>query len=51
MDDDELDGHNDTWKFVKKHLNDMKDGENITFDQLLVNLKLSEQNYLYLLAV
>ena len=30
----------------KKHLNDMKEGEDISFDQLLVNLKLTEQNYL-----
>ena len=36
----------DTWKFVKKHLNDMKDGEDIAFDQLLVNLKVTEQKYL-----
>ena len=46
MDDNEVDQHKDTWKFVKKHLNDMKEGEDITFDQLLVNLKLTEQNYL-----
>ncbi|CAB3987663.1 Hypothetical predicted protein [Paramuricea clavata] len=46
MDDNEVDQHKDTWKFIKKHLNDMKEGEDITFDQLLVNLKLTEQNYL-----
>jgi hypothetical protein len=44
--DDELDQHKDTWKLIKKHLNDMKEGEDITFDQLLVKLKLTEQNYL-----
>ena len=36
----------DAWQFIKKHLNDMKDGEDITFDQLFINLKLTEQNYL-----
>ena len=46
MDDNEVDQHKDTWKLIKKHLNDMKEGEDITFDQLLVNLKLTEQNYL-----
>ena len=46
MDDNELDQHKDTWKFIKKHLNDMKDGEDIAFDQLLVNLKVTEQKYL-----
>ena len=30
----------------KKHLNDMKEGEDITFDQLLLNLKLTEKDYL-----
>jgi hypothetical protein len=44
MDDNEQ--HEDTYKFIKKHLNDMKEGEDITFDQLLVKLKLTEQNYL-----
>jgi hypothetical protein len=43
MDDNEVDQHKDTWKFIKKHLNVMKGGEDITFDQLLVNLKLTEQ--------
>ena len=38
--------HKNVWRFVKKHLNYMKEGEDITFDQLLVNLKLTEQNYL-----
>ena len=46
MDDDEVDQHKDAWQFIKKHLNDMKDGEDITFDQLFINLKLTEQNYL-----
>jgi hypothetical protein len=46
MDDTELDQIKDTWKFINKHLNDMKEGEDITFDQLLINLKLTEQTYL-----
>lgn len=28
----------ETWKNIKKKLNDMKEGEDITFDQLLLNL-------------
>ena len=35
----------DTWKNISKHLNDMKEGEDITFDQLLINLNVTEQNY------
>ena len=38
--------HKETWKIVQKYLNDMKEGEDITFDQLLVYLKLTEQDYL-----
>ena len=45
-DTDELEHHKETWEIVQKYLNDMKEGEDITFDQLLVNLKLTEQNYL-----
>ncbi len=45
MDDNEHERHKDTWAFIKKHLNDMKEGEDITFDQLLVNLKLTEKDY------
>ena len=37
--------HKDTWKNISKHLNDMKEGENITFDQLLINLNVTDQNY------
>ena len=37
--------HKDTWKNISKHLNGMKEGEGITFDQLLINLKVTEQNY------
>ena len=38
--------HRATWKIVQKYLNDMKEDDVITFDHLLVNLKVSEQNYL-----
>ena len=37
--------HKDTWKNISKHLNEMKEGEDITFDQLLINLNITEQNY------
>ena len=33
------------WKDISKHLNDLKEGEEITFDQLLINLNVTEQNY------
>lgn len=36
----------DIWKNIKKQLNDMKEGEDITVDQLLLNLKVSEETYL-----
>ena len=37
--------HKDSWKNISKHLNDMKEGQDISFDQLLTNLNISEQNY------
>ena len=33
-------------KDAKKQLNDMKEGEDITFEQLLLNLNLSEETHL-----
>ena len=42
----ELKQHKDAWKSIKKQLNDMKEGENISFNQLLENLKVTEENYL-----
>ena len=44
--DEELEQHKESWKIVQKYFNDMKEGDDITFDQLLVNLKVNEQNYL-----
>ena len=37
--------HKDSWKNISEHLNDMKEGQDISFDQLLTNLNISEQNY------
>ncbi len=38
--------HKETWKTIKKQLNDMKEGDDISFDQLLLNLNMTEQNYI-----
>ena len=35
------------WKDISKKLNDLKEGPDITFEQLLEDLKVSEENYLY----
>ena len=32
------------WEDISRHLNDTKEGEEITFDQLLINLNVTEQN-------
>ena len=45
MSQNEIRKHKDMWKDISKHLNDMKEGEEITFDQLLINLNVTEQNY------
>ena len=45
LSDTEIRKHNDMWKDISKHLNDMTEGEEITFDQLLINLNVTEQNY------
>ena len=34
------------WKNIKHKLNDMKEGENITFDRLMIDLNVSENDYL-----
>ena len=34
------------WKSIKMHLDEMKEGEDISFDELLLALKVSEENYL-----
>ena len=35
-----------SWKNIMKKLNDLKEGEDITFDQLLKDLDVTEQNYI-----
>ena len=41
----EIRKHKDDWKNISKQLNDMKEGADISFDQLLTNLSITEQNY------
>ena len=36
---------NELWKDIKIKLNDLKEGEDITFDQLLKELDVSERDY------
>ena len=38
--------HKDLWKDLKKQLNDLKNGECITFDELLIKLKVTECDYI-----
>ena len=38
--------HKDTWKSIKLYLDDIKEGEDISFDELLLKLKVTEENYL-----
>ena len=38
--------HEDTWKSIKLYLDDIKEGEDISFDELLLKLKVTEENYL-----
>ena len=45
MSETEISKHKDNWKNINKHLNDMKEGEDISFDQLLTDLGITEQNY------
>ena len=46
MPQSEIKTRNDNWKSITKYLDDMKEGEDITFDQLLLNLNITEENYL-----
>ena len=36
--------HKENWRNVSKHLNDMIEGDDITFEQMLINLDITEQN-------
>ena len=44
--DNEIKMHTDNWKIIKKYLDDMKEGEDIFFYQLLLNMNIIEENYL-----
>ena len=46
MHKNDIEQHEATWKAIRKHLNDLKEGEDITFEQLLLNLKVTEQDYM-----
>ena len=50
LDDDiqqsQIKTHKDRWKSIKMHLDEMKEGEDISFDELLLALKVTEENYL-----
>lgn len=45
MSETEVRKHKDNCLNIRKHLNDMKEGEDILFDQLLTNLSITEHNY------
>ena len=50
LDDDiqqsQIKTHKDRWKSIKMYLDEMKEGEDISFDELLLALKVTEENYL-----
>ena len=46
MSDTDIRKHKDNWRNITKRLNDMKEGEDMTFDQLLVSLNITEQKYI-----
>ena len=45
MSETEVRKHKDNCLNIRKHLNDMKEDEDILFDQLLTNLSITELNY------
>ena len=51
LDDDmpqsEISLHEDAWKLIKKHLDNMKEGDNISFDQLFLDLIVTEEEYFF----
>jgi len=49
MSDTDIRKHKDNWRNITKRLNDMKEGEDMTFDQLRVSLSITEQKYILLL--
>ena len=46
MPSNEIKHKKESWKAINKHLNDLKEGKEITFDQLLIDLNITEKNYL-----
>ena len=46
LDKREVELHKEKWNLIQKQLNDTKEGDNISFDQLLRNLKVTENNYI-----
>lgn len=42
----EIQKHKEAWNNIKKTLNDLKEGENVTFDEFLSSFKISEEHYL-----
>ena len=42
----EVTQHKDRWKNIQKYLNDLKEGEDVTYDQLLQTLNVSEDDYI-----
>ena len=44
--DNEIKMHKNNWKIIKRYLDDLKEGEDISFDQSLLNMSIKEENYL-----
>ena len=42
----ELKAHKESWENLKQYLDHLKEGKNITFDELLAELHLTEESYL-----
>ena len=45
MSETEVRKNKDNWINIRKHINDIKEGEDISFDQLLTNFSITEHNY------
>ena len=46
MPESEMQSHKYTWKSIKQHVDDLKEGQEISFHQLLLDLKITEESYL-----
>lgn len=51
MEEAVIEKHKSNWNCIQKHLNDLKEGEDITFNQLLSNLKLTEEAYMFAISI